>query len=105
MTDEQLIKLIEAVRPERPGIWPTIERAAMVVGLAMSLVTLLVFVQIRDQVGMMKVYQSARQSKTSELIGTLRGQGDKRTADILEILHEQEKREMERLIQTGSGGF
>lgn len=105
MTDEQFAELLKAVKPEPPSLLQRLEPYITVLGLAGTLFMYLNFGEVKEKLEMIEVYQSARQSKTAELIGTLRGQGDKRTADILEILLEQEKRESEKMKTVQTKGF
>lgn len=100
MTDEQFVQLLETLRPrEKTGFELWKERIQAALGMASIVLGLLVYLQMgeaREQQEMMKAYFSGSQSKFAELIGTLRGQNDQRTADILQILKEEQKKEFQK---------
>lgn len=100
MTDKQFEKFLEAVAPKpKTGIekWNEVIKFWLaVVSLAASVYLIVDYRNVKDELEMMKAYFSGQQSKYAEMIGILRGQGDKRTADILEILREQNERELNK---------
>ena len=97
MTDKQFLELISAVKVQPPTpaqVW--FDRFRLASYILSIVIGVLIYFQLQknaEQAEMIKAYFSGQQSKYAELIGTLKGQGDKKTADILEILKDQQKKD------------
>lgn len=97
MTDKQFLEIIQAVKVQPPTsatVW--FDRLRLTSYILSIVIGILIYFQLQknaEQSEMIKAYFSGQQSKYAELIGTLKGQGDKKTADILEILKEQQKKD------------